>query len=337
MLRLWVRLAVFALPLLLGWGVLEWGMRRVPNSNSEKRDRLAAMAGDVETLVLGSSEAYYGIAAGEFSSPAFNLANNSQTLYYDDQILARVLPSLPKLRRVLIPISYFTLYYQLYDHDEDWRQYGYAQEWGIPPARSADRWDLRMWSRVALYAPRVALAAARARFRTNLAPETDAHGWYEVRDDLKVTWDLSAAWCAEPLARHHSWMKLVHEPLALASLEDILRQLRSRNVEAVLITTPVWPTYEAGMRPTYAERTATTIRRLQREYGVRYLSFRHEPRLHEEDFHDCGHLNARGARRFTHMLEAALDAPQPLPTASTPEGLETTSSSVRVPVSGAAP
>jgi hypothetical protein len=336
MLRLWVRLAVFALPLLLGWGVLEWGMRRVPNSNSVKRDRLAAVADGVETLVLGSSETYYGVAAGEFSSPAFNLANNSQTLYYDDQVLARVLPSLPKLRRVVIPISYFTLYYQLYDHDEDWRQYGYAQEWGIPPARSADRWDLRMWSRVALYAPRVALAAARARFRTNLAPETDAHGWYEVRDDVKVTWDLSAASCAEPLGRHHGWMKLVHEPANVASLEHILAQLRSRNVEAVLITPPVWPTYEAGMRPAYVERTAATIRRLQREYGVRYLSFLEEPRLHEEDFHDCAHLNAHGAKRFAHLLEAALDAPQP-PQSTTPMRLETTSSSVPVPASGAAP
>jgi hypothetical protein len=307
MLRLWARLAVFALPLVLGLGVLEWGMRRVPNSHSVKRDRLAAVAGDVETLVLGSSEAYYGIAAGEFSSPAFNLANYSQTLYYDDQVLARVLQSLPKLRRVVIPISYFTLYYQLYDHDEDWRQYGYAQEWGIPPARTADRWDLRMWSRVALYAPRVALEAARARFRTNLAPETDAHGWYEVRD-REVTWDLSAASAALPLRRHHGWMKLVHEPANLAALEHLLAQLRSRDIEAVLVTTPVWPTYEAGMRPAYVERTAATIRRLQREYGVRYLSFLHEPRLHEEDFHDSSHLNARGARRFTHLLEAALEA-----------------------------
>jgi hypothetical protein len=45
---------------------------------------------------------------------------------------------------------------------------------------------------------------------------------------------------------------------------------------------------------------------IARTPGVRYLSFLDEPRLGPDDFMDCDHLSARGALRFTALLDAAL-------------------------------
>jgi hypothetical protein len=283
-------------------------MVRVPDSHTLKRERLTALAGEVDTLILGASESYYGIAPHALQGVAFNLANTSQSLYYDDQLISRLLPRLPRLRRVILPISYFTLYLQTYDHPESWRQYQFFQGWRIPPVPWTDRLDARSWSRVALYSPRVALEQARHLFRGTLAPEVDDRGWYRVPEQTR--YELTPAGAREVLSRHHGYMHEYYFAGNVATLEHMITILRRANVDVVLVTMPVWPTYEAGIQPAYWERTTAVLERLVREQGVRYLSFRHEPQLTAEDFMDCDHLDASGAVHFTKLLDAALG---PLP------------------------
>jgi hypothetical protein len=204
-------------------------------------------------------------------------------------------------------VSYFTLYFRLYDHPESWRQYQFYQGWGIPPQRPMDRVDMRMWSRLALYTPRIALEQLRGRFRGTLAPEVDDLGWYRVPENER--YDLSPAGAREPLERHHGYMHPAYLEGNEAALEHLVSTLRQRGVEVVLLTMPVWPTYQAGMQDSYRSRTRSVIDRLVRQYGARALSFLQEPSLTAEDFLDCDHLNARGAVRFSALLNEALREP----------------------------
>src|SRR5437762_1145455 len=107
--RVWLLLLGFSLPLVLGWAVLEWTLAKIPNSFSAKRDGIHALSNDVDTVILGSSEAFFGISPHRLSGTAFNLANSAQTPYYDYEIMKSVLPDLPKLRRVIIQIDYVSL------------------------------------------------------------------------------------------------------------------------------------------------------------------------------------------------------------------------------------
>jgi len=306
--RLWLRLVAFFLLLAIAWAGLEWGMARMPNSHSLKRDRLRALAGQVDTLILGSSEAYYGIAPHQLSGTAFNLANSSQSLYYDEQVLKRVLPELPHLKRVIILVGYMTLYFELYDHPESWRQYQYYQEWHIPLQRKVDYFDLRPWSRVALYTPHTALEALRKRFRMSLAPRVDDRGWYRVPDEDR--WGLGTEEAQGRLAVHHGFMREQYLEANAAALERIVALLRGRGIEVVMVTTPVWPTYQAGIRTGPWERAKAVVEGLARKYGARYLNFQHEPRLPAEDFEDSDHLNADGASHFARMLDETLGPPR---------------------------
>jgi hypothetical protein len=104
-------------------------------------------------------------------------------------------------------------------------------------------------------------------------------------------------------------MHEAYAPENEATLDHLVNMLRQRDVEVVLLTMPVWPTYEAGTRARYREHTRQVVERLAKLEGVRYLSFLHEPRLTADDFMDCDHLSARGALRFTAMLDAALGPP----------------------------
>jgi len=302
--RLWLRLLVFSLPLALGWAGLERGLARVPNSYSLKRDRLRALAGQVDTVILGGSESFYGISPRQLSGTAFNLANSSQTLYYDYEIVRRVLPELPRLRRAILLVGYMTLYSELYDHPESWRQYEYYQEWGIPLQRAVDYWNLRLVSRVALYTPHTALEELRKGFRLSLAPRVDDRGWYRVPDEDR--WGLGTEEARGRLAVHHGFMREEYLPANAAVLERLVALLRGQGIEVAIVTTPVWPTYQAGMRAADWQRARALVEDVARRHGARYLDFQHEPRLAAEDFEDSDHLNAEGAVRFARILDAAL-------------------------------
>ena len=302
------RVVLFCLPLALAWLGLEWGMTTVPNSHSLKQTRLETLRSEVDTLIVGSSRAYYGISPWQLSGSAFNLANVSQTLYYDDQLLTQQAPRLAKLRRVIVEVSYFSLGLELHDTDEDWRQYYYQHVWGIPPQRQEDRNDIRMWSLVALYSPRSSLSIAGHSF-ASLAPEVDARGWYAPTTTQPSTPDLGEAAAAVPLARHHRMMRASSEPANTAALEHLISMLRKLRVEVVLVTLPVWHTYADGMRPDGWARSQAIFERVSQEYGARYRSFLREPRLEPPDFLDTDHLSMRGAIRFTQMLNGLMDAP----------------------------
>jgi hypothetical protein len=298
---LWRRLAVFVLLLAVGWIGLEWVMLRSPNSMSIKRDRLEALAGDVDTLILGSSETYYGLKPEALSGVAYNLANNAQTLYYDYELIKSILPKLPRLRRVYVLANYTSLYAELYDHPESYRLYGYLQEFSIPLQRKVDYFDLRIFSRVLLHSPHAALERLMTGFVSSRDKRIDDHGWYRVPDEDR--WGLGLEDAAGRIAVHHSFMRKNYLPDNQAVLERLIQLLQERHVEVVLITTPVYPTYQAQMRPEMWEPEKATYEKIAARYGVRYLNFLNEAHLQAVDFEDASHLNAEGAEHFAHILE----------------------------------
>lgn len=305
--RVGLRLLTFMVPLLFGWGVVEWGMAKVPNSASVKRERLHALAGDVDALILGSSETYYGISAHELEGTAFNLANTAQSLYYDFELTQRLLPELPKLSRVYILVSYASLQTELFDHPDSVRIYQYYREWGIPLQRIRDYFDPALFSRVALYTPRTALQALARGFDTTLADHVDDRGWYRVPDENR--WGLDDEAALGRLQVHHGFMREQYIAGNLAVLERLLALLREKQIQAVMITMPVWHTYSANLRQESWQRTRAAVERLAREQGAAWFDFHSEPQLVASDFSDASHLSADGAVHFARILNEALGPP----------------------------
>jgi hypothetical protein len=302
--KLWLRLLAFFVVVALGWTGLELGMARMATSHVVKQRRLHALTNEIDTLILGSSETYYGISPHALSGTAFNLANWSQSLYFDYELSKRVVPQLPKLKRVILLVNYMSLYTELYDHPESWRQYDYVREWGIPLQRSVDYVNLGLVSRVALYSPHAAMEALWVGFRGDRAPHVDDRGWYRVPDEDR--WGVGPEQAKKRLGVHHGFMHQQYFAANAARLEELVVFLRDRGLEVVLLTPPVWDTYRAGIRERLWEPTRALASELARKHGARYLNLQHEPRLRAEDFEDPDHLNADGAVHFARILDETL-------------------------------
>lgn len=101
-------IGLFSVVALLFFGALEWGAESIPNSYTYKRDYMEQHGSQIETLILGSSNAYDGLNPNVLPN-AFNLANSSQTLKDDYRLLAKYIDSMDSLQTVIVGLDYHAL------------------------------------------------------------------------------------------------------------------------------------------------------------------------------------------------------------------------------------
>ena len=101
-------IALFLLPLLIIAVVLEIVAESLPNSYTYKRTYMEQHAGEIQTLFLGSSNAYDGLNPNVIPH-AFNLANSSQTIEDDYRLLSRYIDAMDSLNTVVLGLGYQSL------------------------------------------------------------------------------------------------------------------------------------------------------------------------------------------------------------------------------------
>ena len=118
------KIFLFLFPLVFLFGYIEYNLRtqHFVSSYATKKYYFEQQLDSVETLVLGSSQTFNGVNPSCFTSKIFNLANVSQTLYYDKKLTLQYLPKLKKLNTVIISIGYCSFFYQMSDIAENWRE-----------------------------------------------------------------------------------------------------------------------------------------------------------------------------------------------------------------------
>ena len=225
--RLILKLALFAAMLALPWGVVEWQLERIPNSYSWKRQLLERKGDVAKVLVLGSSHEYLGISPSAFDCEGLNLANTSQALFYDGEIVRRHLPQLGSLRLVLQGISYFSLEFMLSDSAEKWRGFYYRHFLGTRTDPGMSLLDLENFSLVAMYGRDQVLEFAAKRFDVSLTEHVDEYGWYDSRgnETLQPPKEDSGKAAA---TYHTSTMKPEHLPENVEVIARMRERLRQR-------------------------------------------------------------------------------------------------------------
>ncbi|CAA9222968.1 MAG: hypothetical protein AVDCRST_MAG56-542 [uncultured Cytophagales bacterium] len=295
------RLLLFCLPMAVGAGVVEVILYRTPNTYSYKRECFEGQLDRVEVLVLGSSQPLFGVNPAHFSRPGFNLANVSQTLYYDKALTLKYLGRLHRLKLVLIPISYFSFDYQLYDTRERWRDYYYRTYWDVRYPE-LPRFDLRDVSRIALYSPAGVVSLLKNGFRTDFTENLLPNGFIHIAP-VAANDKISEAAGRERVKVHDGTRHPARFARIAADLEGLVAALTGRGIAVAFLTTPVLPTYARYCNPQVLRRNRAVINRLCRTYGCRYYDYFTDRRFPPAEFSDNDHLNATGAARFSRIID----------------------------------
>ena len=300
--RLYLKIALFLLPLFLVWLALEVFYRQAPNNYSYKDQQLQNVAANVQTLIMGDSHAFYGINPAYFKDPTFNLSNISQSLLTDELLLEKHIANLPALKTVFINISYFTLSAKDNALESNWRKYFYHHNMGIT-APSISFWNPQRYS-----------MALIQRFDKSMDLVQKYHNNYTIVNATPLGYGMQDA---SDIVKDKEAISIViankHEDNSLdfknntARLQRIIALCKKHEVAVVLLETPVYPTYYNLLDTEKKEKIKSVLTTLS---GVNdtvfYLDLSTDPLFEKQDLRDADHLTNSGAKKCSEYLNAYL-------------------------------
>ena len=296
-----IKTACLFTPLLLFCYFLEVRLDKVVNNYSFKKACLEDRLDSIQVLVLGSSQATEGINPAFFSEYGFNLANMSQSLFYDTRLALKYIDRMPKLKYAIITLSYFSFGYQISDGIEGWKDYYYSQFWGIDFPELGVL-DLRRYSKLALYTPLQSLIYFRKGFKVPLDSEFKSNGYLKIDmigNDLNINDSLGR----KRVKFHDKYFREDRVAGNVKDLETLIRAFKKKNVTPVLLTTPVFPTYSKFADEHRLLMNDSIINKLCSENGCRYYNYFLDKRFIKTDFVDNDHLNFMGAEKFSRIID----------------------------------
>ncbi len=304
--RFFVRGFLFALPVALALMYTEARLRAIPNSYNTKRVYLERQLDSIEVLALGSSQTYDGINPSFFTERGFNLGVIGQPLFYDIRLARKYMDRMPRLKCVIVALSYFSFGYNLEDTGEAWRDYYYYHFWGIK-ADDIKWYDSRVVSFIALYTPKTVLRFAAHGFAVNEAMTMQPNGWN--RTDTTGHGVITDSLGHERVKIHDILNKRSRIDGNFRDLEAFLAELRSKGIVTVIVTPPVYSTYSKFTDPAAIALSRRLIDSLCASEGCTYFDFSTDKRFVISDFQDNDHLNMTGASKFSRILESEVLSP----------------------------
>ena len=300
--RLYLKIALFLLPLFLVWLALEVFYRQVPNNYSYKDQQLQKVAPDVQTLIMGDSHAFYGINPVYFKDLTFNLSNISQSLLTDELLLEKHIANLPALKTVFINISYFTLSAKDNALESNWRKYFYHHNMGIT-APSISFWNPQRYSMALIQRFDKSMALVQKYHENNTIVNATPLG-YGMQDASNIVKDKDAI--SLVIANKHEDASLDFKR-NIARLQRIIALCKKYEVAVVLLEMPVYPTYYNLLDTEKKEKIKSVLTTFS---GVNdtvfYLDLSTDPLFEKQDLRDADHLTNSGAKKCSEYLNAYL-------------------------------
>lgn len=291
----------FLIPILLLGVVLEVFIRKIPNDYITKADYLNKNANTIETLVLGSSHALYGVNPDYLNGTAYNTSFVSQTPDLDLAILKQYESKFQSLKNVVIRLSYATLFEKLSDTSEDWRLKDYNLYFNL-------KQDYKFKYNSELLSVKLKTNLKRLYYYYILGESEQnisEYGW-GINAGLNPPKDLNEA--GKKAARRHTADDLEWYKENTMIFEEIAEFCQQRNIKLIVLTFPGVESYNANMNQKQFIRTKEFGEFLESTYfNCNYYNFLDNPNFVSEDFFDGDHLNAQGAKKMTKLVNSILN------------------------------
>lgn len=277
--------------------------RHYPNPYKYKDHWMETHKGDVETLVLGGSQTFYGVRPDLLDGIAFNLANVSQGLEYDLWLLKKY--ECPKLKTVIIPISYPTLFSDKLEDGEEWYRIIYYRLYmgvGNPNHSIFSKYNYEFcyWRSFQDKITKVLFKHSNSGY--------DDLGWgntYKLRAKNNESWDSGSE--ASVAIERHTHTDFSNLNKNEQYLREIAKECIKQNITLVLITPPCWKLYNEMMDEKQYNKMKDVVRNIEEEYGVVYFDYLQDNRFGADDFYDSNHLTEYGAEKFSIILNEDLN------------------------------
>lgn len=272
----------------LKWGCADTGVLNVYfDSVMRKYNGLVENAPEIETLVSGDSHAQFGCAPFVMGGNAYNCAFNANSLYESFEVVKRAAEMCPRLKTVVLFVSFYNGGYSLVRTTEAWRCRILEKYLKIPFDFSVNKTiDVRLYD------------AAIEKLRLsgdNLCCQGFDFAGQHINRSTKKTRDR---------VLHHFKIYQKYDN-QWSVLRDFCDFCKEKGLRPLLVYPPVRTDYAAvlnevgqGFDPT------AVVKQIAAEKGVALLDARDG--FDDDDFADADHLNFNGAVKLTRRITGAL-------------------------------
>ena len=294
---------LFLLPVVVLMAAMEYVQRQLPNEYTYRKTLFEQRLPRIETIILGSSHTYMGVNPALLTDKAFNMAYTAQTLYFDDWVLSRYMDQMPRLKTVIIPVSYpsYGAESNLLPGDYN-RSNHFHLFYGASKFVNYTKAPHYSW--MALFTVKGSVERTIDYYhRGKPLVEADTNGWYGTDDhrELKKNAKDSGTF-------HDKFYAEKVIPVNTERVAHMLQLCRAKGVRPLLISTPMYSGYFQHTQPARYDRMVAITDSLASVYDVKYYNFSKDTTYSDGDFFDSNHLNRTGAGKFTAVLDSIIMA-----------------------------
>lgn len=281
---------------------MELYLRNTPNDYTYKNAYLEQNSSKIETLILGSSHSYYGLNPLYFSKNTFNASHISQTLDYDYELLMKYKDHFKTLKRIYIPMSYFSLWERLKAEGGSWRCKNYAMYYNIDTSGK-----LKHRSEVlSLPFHKNITRVVSSLFSENGEISCTELGWglgydSEKQRDLVLTGKLAVDGNTFEI-ENPKYQRTLNESIFL--LNEMINWSKENKIKVVLFTPPAYKTYRQNSDKKQMDATINISTEIAKNHtNCRYYNFIDDASFVSQDFFDADHLSELGAEKLSKKLK----------------------------------
>ncbi|MDD4777201.1 MAG: hypothetical protein PHV53_02815 [Fermentimonas sp.] len=301
----------FLLPAFLIAAVAEYSLRKIPNDYSFKNQWLTENSRDVEILALGASTILYDVDPAYFSSKGFNAAHFSQSLKYDHFIYNKYIDRMPSLEYVIMGIDFWSPFGDMENSPEWWRVKYYNIHYGGNFYKWQGKYNYELYFRDISTFKRAAggfLRLLGLKEVTNVAVKENGQGLHYTLKNRADNWDNGEL----DASRHNALITEAAQDSLIGQnrqyIEEIIRKSAERGIKVLLINVPLYVSYRDTQNSEFLKQQRDFCTYFAKEYdNVQYFDFSDDPRFSDEDFYDASHLNEKGTKKFTLLLDSIME------------------------------
>jgi hypothetical protein len=285
------------MPLVIVTIIMELLLRQIPNIYTFKKNKLEENSDKIEILFLGNSHAFFGLNPDYMTKCSFNAAHVSQTFDYDLEILRKYKDRWSRLKYIVLPVSYFSLYDKLSESPESWRVKDYCIYYKITVSRYLPNYTEMLNGQLLINCRR--LWSYYIKKMDNIS--CTESGWGTSYRISKPSIDLSKA--GKSAAGRHRRTDDQYFEEVCSTLDSIIIFAEKRNIRLVLFTPPAFESYRDNLNMEQLERTVqTVINKTKSNVNCTYINLLDDKSFVNSDFYDPDHLNENGARKLTQVI-----------------------------------